>query len=216
MRDEAERTRHAVAQRPVAGDDERQPARRLDELEDALLRREPAGEEDVRRLVRLARPSSGTSTPLGITRTSRAPSSRAAAASSCEAQIASRARAQDPPGERRRAPGELDVGAPELDDERLARSPPATSPAGSQWAWTRSASRAARRADARERGEHRRQQQPEPGPAAEVADDAVAVRDPEVAERERRDDLDLDARPRAAASTASATKRPTTSSGERG
>ena len=45
----------------------------------------------------------------------------------------------------------------------------------------------------RERDEQRGHEQAEPGPPAEVADHAVAVGDPEVPERERRDDLDLDA-----------------------
>ncbi len=38
VRDEAERPGHALAQRPVAGDDERHPVGRRDELEHALLR----------------------------------------------------------------------------------------------------------------------------------------------------------------------------------
>ena len=44
-----------------------------------------------------------------------------------------------------------------------------------------------------ERDEQRGHEQAEPGPPAEVADHAVAVGDPEVPERERRHDLDLDA-----------------------
>src|SRR5581483_11893912 len=55
VRHPAERPGDAVAERAVAGDYERQTARCLDELEHALLRREPTGVEDVRRLVRLAR-----------------------------------------------------------------------------------------------------------------------------------------------------------------
>ena len=46
---------------------------------------------------------------------------------------------------------------------------------------------------AREVEEERRQQQRQPGPPAQVADDPVPVGDPEVPERRRRDDLDVDA-----------------------
>ncbi len=68
----------------------------------------------------------------------------------------------------------------------------ATSPEGSQWAWTRSASRDARRAARTKPGQEERQREHEPRPAAEVADDPVPVGDPEVAEVRRRDDLDVD------------------------
>src|SRR5581483_5656268 len=52
-RHEAERAGNAVPQGAVADDDERQAARRLDELEHALLLREATDVEDVRRLVGL-------------------------------------------------------------------------------------------------------------------------------------------------------------------
>ena len=43
----------------------------------------------------------------------------------------------------------------------------------------------------RERDEERRQQEGQPRSRAQVLDDAAAVGDPEVAERRRRDDVDL-------------------------
>ena len=46
-RDEADRLRHAIAQRAVADDHARQAVGRLDELENALLLAQPAGVEDV-------------------------------------------------------------------------------------------------------------------------------------------------------------------------
>ena len=66
------------------------------------------------------RPSPGSRPPLGITRTSRAPSSRAASARNSEADDREPRPAQDRPEEPRRPPRELDVRAPELDDVRLA------------------------------------------------------------------------------------------------
>ncbi len=50
MVDEPPRLRDRCAQRPVPGDDQGQTARRLDELEHALLLREPAGVEDLGRV----------------------------------------------------------------------------------------------------------------------------------------------------------------------
>ena len=49
--DEADGRGHEVAERAVADDDEREPGGRLDELADALLLRETADVEDVRRLL---------------------------------------------------------------------------------------------------------------------------------------------------------------------
>ena len=69
----------------------------------------------------------------------------------------------------------------------------ATRPEGSQWAWTRSASRERAPGGAGEREEEERQSEREPRAAAEVAGDAVPVGDAVVAEPRRRDDDDVDA-----------------------
>ena len=201
---------------PSPGDDQRQAARRLDQLEHALLSAR-AGRRRGRAAARPARrPSSGTSTPLGITRTSRAPSSRAASASSCDAQIAERGPAQDRAREPRRAARQLDVRAPELDDERAGPVSGGDRPCGQP---VRVDEIGAARGPARrprERDEHRRQQQREPGPPPQVAERRRARR------RSRSGGTRAARRPRPrrrrsrSRSTASATKRPTTSSGERG
>ena len=133
---------------------------------------------------------SGISTPLGITRTSRAPSSRAALARNSRGRDREPRPAQDRPEEPRRAPRDLDIRPPELDDVRLAgrergeagREPVRVDEVGIP----RSPPR--RQCEADEEG---RQEQREPRPPAQVADDPVPVRDPEVPERRRRDDLDL-------------------------
>ena len=129
--------------------------------------------------------------PLGMTRTSRAPSSRAASASAVDGADHEPRPPQNAARERGRAPRQLHVRAPELDDERLAgqrgdgarREPVRVHEVG-----------VARRPPrgAREGGEHRRQEQRLRRARAQVADDAGAVGDPEVAEPGRRDDLDLD------------------------
>ena len=108
------------------------------------------------------------------------------------AQSTSRARRNEPPHEPGHPASELDVGPPQLNDERLAASRARATPEASQCACTRSASRAARRAarayDARKAGTSSAFH----GARAEVADDAVPVREPEVPERRGRDDLDVD------------------------
>ena len=63
-----------VSERAVADDHARDSARRLDEFENAFFLREPADEEDVRRVVGFARRPRGTDTPAGHDRQSRAPS----------------------------------------------------------------------------------------------------------------------------------------------
>ena len=88
---------------------------------------------------------SGSSTALGITRTSRAPSSRAASASAFEAQIVSRAREST----RRASPRIRRASSTSVPQSCTTNGFPvasATAPEGSQCACTRSASRAARRA----------------------------------------------------------------------
>ena len=91
------------------------------------------------------------------------------------------------------APRELDVGSPELEDERLPR------PRGRQRRGkpvrmddVGVTSRATR--GPRVRDEKRGNEQRLPRAPAHVADDAVAVREAEVAKRRRRDDGDLDSR----------------------
>ena len=82
VRDEADRLRDAVAQRAVADDDARQP---LASPRGARGRPSPAraGRRRARAAGRPARrPRAGSSTPLGITRTSRAPSRAPPSASS--------------------------------------------------------------------------------------------------------------------------------------
>ena len=99
---------------------------------------------------------------------------------------------QQRPEEPRRAPRQLDVGPPELDDERLpgrerrerGREPVRVHEVGVAGGPPRGP---------RVVEQERRQQQRQPRPPAQVPGDPVAVRDPEVAERRRRDDLDLDA-----------------------
>ena len=59
--------------------------------------------------------------PLGIVRTSRAPSRRASSASAVDGRDHQPRPAQDAPGERGHAARELDVRPPHLHDERLAR-----------------------------------------------------------------------------------------------
>ncbi len=65
--------------------------------------------------------SAGIATPLGTTRTSRAPSSRALAASASDGQRTIRARRTSCRAAHRARCGELDVRSPELKDERLSR-----------------------------------------------------------------------------------------------
>jgi hypothetical protein len=132
----------------------------------------------------------GRSTPVGSTVTSRAPSARPASASALDVQTTARAR---------RRIGRTSHGARRASSTSVPQSwttygfpvSRATSPAGSQCAWTRSASPAG---GAREGGEEERQREREPRPAAQVADHTVPVGDPEVAETGRRDDLDLHSR----------------------
>ena len=131
--------------------------------------------------------------PLGITRTSRAPSARTSAASADDAHTTTCAR---------RSSGRKSHGsrfASSTSDPHAWRTSglPVASPAtaeGSQWACTTSASRAARRAARAKREQEERQQQALPRLGPQVVRDPVAVRDPEVPERLRRDDAHVDAR----------------------
>ena len=209
---------HAVAQRAVARDDERQAARRLDELEHALLRGEPPGVEHVRRLVRLGDRRPGTSTPLGITRTSaRAELARSRGELLRGADREPRARAGSRRASQRARAARARRRCPRAGRRTACRSRAATAPGGQPVRVDEVgvARRSARRAREGARASPARRSR-EPWPPAQVADDAVAVGDPEVAER-RAARRPRRSTPRArSCSTASATKRPATSSGERG
>ena len=166
------------------------PCRRRQELVDPLLGREAADEEHVRRILRLA----DRLRDLDPARDRRAPRAHRArarqSARDSEAAIASRAR---------RRIGRKSQGARRATSTSVPQSwttyglpvASAARPEGSQCAWTRSASRAARRAGTREDDEKSRQEQREPRPPAQIPGDPVPVGDAEVAERRRRDDLDL-------------------------
>ena len=135
---------------------------------------------------------SGISTPVGTTRTSRAPSSRAAPARYSEATIASRARRRIG----RKSHGAFRASSTSVPQSWTTYGFPVASAASAGRQPVRVDEvgvprRPARRPRVVE--EERRQQQREPRPPAQVAGDPVPVGDPEVPERRRRDDLDLDA-----------------------
>ena len=122
--------------------------------------------------------------------------------------------AQDRPREPRHPARELDVGAPELDDERLPGEPgdeTAGQPVGVHEVGV------ARRPPrgAREREQEERQREGEPRAAAEVADDAVPVRDAVVGKPDGATTATSTPAARAC-STASRTKWPATSASSRG
>ena len=83
--------------------------------------RESTDVEDVRRLVRLDDGLAGSTTPLGITRTSPAPSARGLVGERRRRADDDPGAPQQPPRERTHAPRERDVRAPELEHDRLAR-----------------------------------------------------------------------------------------------
>ena len=119
-RDEADRLGHAVAQRAVADDHARQALRRLEELEDALLLAQPAGEEDVRRLVRLADLGRDLDAVRDHAHLARAERARAASARNVDAASTTpRARGRSGRTSHGRAARELDVRPPDLEHERL-------------------------------------------------------------------------------------------------
>ena len=102
--------------------------------------------------------------------------------------------AQDRTGKRPRSPRQLDVRAPELDDERAPESrgdPAARKPV--RMDQVRLRREPLRRAS--EVPEHRREHRRAPRLAAQVADDPGAVRDAVVRERRGRDDVDVDPAP---------------------
>jgi hypothetical protein len=119
VRDEAERLGNPVAQRTVAGHDQRHPVGRLYQVEHAFLRREPPGVEDVRRLVRLAHGLGHVDTAWDHAHCPGAELARG------PRELLRRAdREPGPPedeaGEPGCLPGELHIGAPQLDHERTA------------------------------------------------------------------------------------------------
>ncbi len=129
--------------------------------------------------------------PLGITRTSRAPSARASAASAFEAQMTIRARRRIG----RNSHGSRFASSTSLPHScttsglRVARP---ANPDGSQCACTTSASRAARRAARANESKNSGSRSTRHFCGAEVVGDPVAVGDPEVAKRLRGDDGHLD------------------------
>jgi hypothetical protein len=184
VRHEAERLRHFVPQRPVADDDQRHAVGRCHEVEDALLGREPADVEDVRRL---SLPSAGFGRHIHAAR-DHAHFPRAELA--CRTGKRRRCADNDPrpldhrPRQRRHPPGELDVGPPELEDERFLggegsqarREPVGVDQVGVPRGGSRRSSVCA---------EEERQQRAPPRLGAEVVDDPAAVRHSEVPEPRR-------------------------------
>ena len=179
--------RHPLAQRPVAHDHEVQPLPCLEQLLDALLRRQPPDEENLRRvglpawLVRQHDAVRDHVDPL------RAEALRLHRERSRDADHRRRA-PEDRAGEGRRAVRERDVGSVERDDERPSRGGGRRSrrkPVGVNEI-------GGGRRPARARGHRAEQRRAGPRPAAEVGDDAVAVGEPEIAEVARGEHVDLD------------------------
>jgi len=189
----SERAWHAVPERAVPGDDQRQPSRRLQQLEDALLGREPAGEEDLGRIRRrrnLAGDLDAARDHLDVLG-SELPRLTGERGRGADRQ----ARAtEDRAGERRRPAGELDVGAPELDDVRLSRR---TCDRARRQPVRMDQVRPTRRAPGGpcERAEEGGQRERLQRAGAEIPDHARSVRDPEVAKRGGGDDLDVGSSP---------------------
>ena len=131
---------------------------------------------------------SGTCTPLGITRTSRAPSSRAAEASACEGQITSRAfrttRRANP-----RARRASSTSVPHSCRTNGFPTPAATSPVGQPVRVHEVDPVRPPPSLGAEVPEHRRNHRRQPRPPPQVPHHARPVRDPVVAEVERRDDV---------------------------
>ena len=175
-------------QRTVTGDDEVHPARRLDELQHALLGREAAGVEHLGRLRFLAHRRRqvdaarnhphlpGPELPSRVREGVRGHDHEPGAP-------------QHTAREPRRTPRELDIRAPDLNDVRRAgpcRHPARRDPVGVQEISIHPAG------GAHEAREQRGDEQHEPRPAPQIADDPVSVGDPVVTELLRPNDLDLD------------------------
>ena len=164
--------------------------------------------------------SSGSPTSSGIATTGSGSRARRARRARGPRRRGTRTRAiatPRAPQQRAREPGQRAARArrpcPRAARRTACRVASATSADGSQCACTRSASRAARRAARANATRNAGSSEHEPRPPAQVAGDAVPVRDPEVAERCRRDDLDLDAERAARPRRRRATKCPATSPG---
>ena len=191
-RNEADGLGEEGAQRSVADDDERETLRSLGELPHPLLLGESPDVEGVRWLVRPPGRRGDRDAARDHADVPRTEVARIARKRGRGADHDPRAPDQ-PPRERPRVPREGDVGAPELEHDRLARGEGrqgAREPVGVYD--VRVAARAPRRA--REGREERRKDEQLPGGAAKVVDDAVPVGDPVVPAGRRRHDADVDPR----------------------
>ncbi len=180
VRDEPERARHLFAKRAVAGDDERVALGGCNQLADALLRREPPGEQDLRRLRLFA----------DLVRKVDAARDRADVARPQPASLVGERRrrrdheprpAQDPPGETRHATGELHVRPPHLHDERLACRQ-RDGPGGEPVCVHEIGVLGSAAGGAREAAEHQGKPECEVGAGAQVSGDAGPVGDAVVTE----------------------------------
>ena len=194
VRDEAERPRNPFAQRSVARDRQLHPVvRGRKQIENSLLGREPARVEHLGRRGLFAD---------GRRHVDAAPDHADLARAELAGSVGERVRgaerqaraAQDPAGEPRRPPPQLDVRAPELDDEGAPK--PHCDPTERQPVRVDEVG-VARGAPGRapQSAQHQRHEQHAGRAPAQVPGDAGAVGDPVMAEDERRDDLDLDAAP---------------------
>ena len=180
------------AQRAVADDHARQALRRLDELEDPLLLAQPPGEEDVRRVGGLTDALAGCSTPVGTTSTRARRAREPRRRESVDAAITVRAP---------RSSGRTSAGARRASSTSVPHTcstygfPVARAAIadGIQCACTRSASRAATRAARAYAARNAGTSASFHGAPRRFWAMPAAVGDPEVLERRRRDDVDLDA-----------------------
>jgi hypothetical protein len=191
-RDEPDAVGEQVPQRAVPDDHAREPVRRLDELGDALLVREAADVEDVRRILGLAhrlreRDARGHDAHLARPEPTRGLHERRRGADQ-------EPRATHEPAE---SPGrlqrELGVRAPELHDER----PPGRERGERRDEPVRVHEVGVACGPPRGPGEREQEERDEeyaPRLPPQVPGDPVPVREPEVPERGGRDDRDLDAR----------------------
>ena len=191
-RDEAEGIGHTAAEGAVAHDHARHPLGRLDEVEDPLLLGESPDEQHARWLVRLADRVGNRDPARHDAHLSRAELARGRRErlGRAEHDAGSPQRAFGPPSGH--APASS-TSVPHSWRTNGLRVFSAGRADGSQWAWTRSASRAARRAAIEYEARNAGTQERLPRASPEVPDDAVPVREPEVPKRGGRDDLDVDA-----------------------
>ena len=188
---EPDRARNLTAQGPVADDDQREPVCRLNQLAHALFGREPARNR-ISGGCASSPTSAGSSTPLGMIRTSSAPRRRASSTRAVDGASHQPCAPKHPPRESRSPPRQLDVRARDLDDERLSRrhrNDPRREPVRVDE--IRAGRRSPRRA--REAGEHQRQREREIRLLSEVPRHSRPVRDPVVTEARGRHDANVDA-----------------------